>query len=1067
MMQFDTDTERDAFQEVITRHQMGRSENDIRTAFLFFLEKAGVAALGDMRTEDRPAPSSNTRYDLYVHNTCIEFKRDIIQAGRINQGDIDQIDGYIRTMVKAGAGVQNGILTDGVNYLIRRIGDDTLPLSRDNHHVFDKPEQAPRLREYLHGVISAPASDVSPTEGNLTRHFGLDSDTFRAANTLLMDAHRENRDHPTVAVKRKLWQELLQVALGQDSVSDDESNDWLYVRHTYLTTLVGVIVQAHFDIDVVRAAENSPDELVNGDELRRNTNLKGIIESDLFNWPLEVGQTEYIAAIAKRVATFDWKKDADELAATLYQNAITADERKKMGEYYTPRWLANAIVRETIPEPTATTTLDPACGSGTFLEAVMRHILANAPEGATGESKLAMLQYNVAGIDLHPVAVQLAKATWVVNAVGAITEARAENPNLPEITAPVHLGDSMQLRYDNSLITAQGVITLKTGETLPNESGEVVFEIPLNLAKDTDRFDGMIIDVADAIERGDDTDATLDKYGLSALDRETMDATVSSMKALHAVGRNHVWAYYLRNMTRPAVIAERKVDAIVGNPPWLTYRQSSDIIRAELREMSERRYGIWAGGKNSANQDVAGLFYCRSAELYLKEGGSIGMVMPHSALHSGQHLKFRLGRYLETVRGRGRNRRSPQSMGLDFSVKTPWDLESLEPNNFFPIPASVVFARLPDPYGDRDTSQLRSSSLAPGKVEIWSGPTGTAQVARDVRELHHDDGEFHSPYAYSASRGADIFDRRLYFVTTEPNDTLLAAPGTYKTYPEIGTLDKKKYSVDELKAFVVHQDNIFDVYLGESLAPYVALEPRKAILPVDGQTMTLPLEHNNCEPSANGQTIQHDNCAVDKTQLDSRMRARWEIMGRLWDENKGKNDKRSLSQNLNYINKLSGQLEYLRESENGITRIAYATSGRPTAALITDDKAILDTNLYQVACESEREAYYLLAIINSLALEKAVDPFMPKGQFGGSRHVHKHPWKLPIPKFDSGNDLHARLAKLGRDAESEACAAILELTNEGAVAIGYQAARATLRHEWQRTSETAAGIEGAVGDLLG
>ena len=273
MMNFDTDTERDAFQDVIARHQMGHSENDIRAAFQFFLDKAGVVASSDMRTEMAAAADSLNRTDLYVHNTCIEFKKDIMQAGMIKQGDIDQLDGYIRQMVRAGAGVQNGILTDGVNYLIRRIGDDTLPLSKDDHHVFDKPEQAPRLREYLHGVISAPASDVSPTEANLTRHFGLDSDVFRVANTLLLDAHRESRDHPTVAVKRKLWQELLQVALGQDSVSDDESNDWLYVRHTYLTTLVGVIVQARFGIDVVRQSEKDPAGLVNGEELRRGANL--------------------------------------------------------------------------------------------------------------------------------------------------------------------------------------------------------------------------------------------------------------------------------------------------------------------------------------------------------------------------------------------------------------------------------------------------------------------------------------------------------------------------------------------------------------------------------------------------------------------------------------------------------------------------------------------------------------------------------------------------------------------------------------------------------------------------
>ena len=64
-------------------------------------------------------------------------------------------------------------------------------------------------------------------------------------------------------------------------------------------------------------------------------------------------------------------------------------------------------------------------------------------------------------------------------------------------------------------------------------------------------------------------------------------------------------------MIRPAVIAEEKVDRIIGNPPWLTYNQSTDIIRAELREMSEQRYQIWAGGKQASNQDIATLFYTR------------------------------------------------------------------------------------------------------------------------------------------------------------------------------------------------------------------------------------------------------------------------------------------------------------------------------------------------------------------------------------------------------------------------------------------------------------------------
>ena len=88
---------------------------------------------------------------------------------------------------------------------------------------------------------------------------------------------------------------------------------------------------------------------------------------------------------------------------------------------------------------------------------------------------------------------------------------------------------------------------------------------------------------------------------MSDASRLSVQAVGAAMKELHAADRNHVWAYYIRNMIRPAVIAEDKVDRIIGNPPWLTYSQSADIIRTELREMSEKRYQIWAGGKQASS----------------------------------------------------------------------------------------------------------------------------------------------------------------------------------------------------------------------------------------------------------------------------------------------------------------------------------------------------------------------------------------------------------------------------------------------------------------------------------
>lgn len=1072
------------FGKILDRHRSGASENDIRSAFRDFLVRTGIASdESEIITETRPAQDSQSKVDLYLRNTYVEFKRSIIKSGSIDPDAIAQLDGYILENARAGNGVQNGILTDGQNFLKRSVGasQPTADLKSDRR-LFDKPEQGSRLYEYLYDIIDTQAENIEPSADNLLRYFGQESDFFKTVTALLHEAHQRNRDLPTVAVKRKLWRELLQVAIGQNAVDDSPEYDWLYVRHTYLTSLVSLIVQAHFEIDVARHAESDPANLLNGEILRQHTGLKGIIESDLFTWPLETGRHSYLVNIARQVGKFNWANDSDDLAATLYQNAISADERKRMGEYYTPPWLAQAITEELIDDPVNTRVLDPACGSGTFLAAAIRHLIANAQSLTPGE-QLAKLQANVAGIDLHPVAVQLAKATWVIASHDVITAARAAEEAGESITAPVYLGDSMQLRYNNSELDAQGYITLDTGEKLPNGGEGVRFQIPLSLARRAEEFERLMLAISDAIQRGDDAGRILDDFGIDAgSERELMEAVIANMQALHD-DRDHVWAYYLRNMTRPRVISESKVDAIIGNPPWLTYDQSADIIREELRSLSENRYQIWAGGKNSPHQDVATLFYCRVAELYLKPQGRIGMVLPHSVLRTGHHLKFRNACY--EIKRPPRSRAAKQAMSFDFSVKTPWDLAELEPNNFFPITSGVVFARINGGWGDVEMHQQAANPLAPGQVEIWRGAattpyvplrlrpgqvhvigaTGTAEAVRDSVPLIHDDGTFRSPYEKLANQGPTITDRRLFYVTADPNENRFAPPDTFVTFPREGTQDKKKYNVESLNGQIVSGDNLFNVYLGESLAPYVALPPLKAALPVSKATMVMPLDHSDCEELDNG-FIRHDACKVDKPELDANMRARWEKMERLWDANKGKTDTKSLTQNLNWLNKLTSQLDYLRDPGDRPVRIAYTTSGRPTAALIANSKAIVDTTLYQVSCINTDEAYYLLAVINSLTVEAAVSDFRPTGLYG-ARHVHKHLWKLPIPEYDAKCELHAWLATLGREAAKECGALVGELTTlNGADWVTVEKVRSNLRNGWQPGSATARAIEAAVQDLL-
>ena len=172
-----TDREREAFGLVVERHRLSASENDIRAAFQRFMETAGVAPLAEQTTEGPPGIGNPGRMDLYVHNTCIEFKTDSVRNGIPIPVYVAQLDGYLENLLKAGTGVRNGILTDGVHYFLRRVGEEKLPLlPHGAMRTFDRPEQAPRLREYLHGIISAPAENIIPNAETLERHFGSDSD---------------------------------------------------------------------------------------------------------------------------------------------------------------------------------------------------------------------------------------------------------------------------------------------------------------------------------------------------------------------------------------------------------------------------------------------------------------------------------------------------------------------------------------------------------------------------------------------------------------------------------------------------------------------------------------------------------------------------------------------------------------------------------------------------------------------------------------------------------------------------------------------------------------------------
>ena len=1032
--------------EILRRHNRGDSEADIRSSVRDFIIQTNLVAANEVSQEESPTEGAAGRVDLAARDAFFEFKRNLYSGSSIDPDHVNQLDNYLTDALTAGRGIRVGVLTDGRRWLLRRTGDGRVDAVSPPMWTLEAADAGLRLYEWLRdNVFEEQASDVAPTPENLLREFG---DASRHTNqdfaTLRVLYEREGQ-RETVQVKRRLWEDLLRAALGEIASAPAELDD-LFIRHTYLSAVIGMAVQVSFGIDIHDLATQEPDDLLQGRRLRSATGLSGIVESDFFAWPTEVsGGGEFIRQLSDRVSRFDWRNSPPDIAAQLYEIIIPAEERRQLGEYYTPKWLADAMVNELVDDPLRRRVLDPACGSGTFIVAAVERFMAAARDsGLEPHEILARLRAAVTGIDVHPAAVHLARSSWALAAREAVNAAADYNT---EISAPIYLGDALQLRYRTGDMFAEHTVTI---ETRLAELGSPTLDFPMTLVERAETFDRLMADVADAIERGNDPLLALDDNGVTdPAERAAMAQSIATMQMLHREGKNHIWAYYTRNMVRPVVLSRNKVDLIISNPPWLSYRNTSNILRTELEAQSNSHYGIWAGGRYANRQDVAGLFFARCVDLYLRDDGVIGMVMPHSALQAGQYSKWRSGKWEHrglTPKG-NLSRKVERTLAVNFGYKTSWDLEQLKPNTFFPVASCVVFA---ERKGENDEATQLGDT-----VERWTGRTDSTDVRRITAGITDTSVAGESPYNGYSRQGATIVPRCLFFVQETESPTNIRAGRTITVNPRRGSQDKapwKDLPLSELAGQTIENSHVYDVHLGETVVPYATLAPLQAVLPLKRGEYEIPTDAGG--PGG-----------IRLGGLERRMRDRWQTISNLWEDNKRRANQLNLLSRLDYHRELSEQFAWCDNPDDRPVKIVYTQNGVPTAALIDGD-AIVDTKLYWVTCRDIQEAYYLLAIINSDALAIAVNQYTTPNWAGNTRDLHKHLWKLPIPEFDAGDFDHQAVAEAGYWAVLEVAHWLEELRQEYGERLTVTIARRELRKRL-RDSPVGAVVEGAAENLLG
>jgi hypothetical protein len=443
---------------------------------------------GDLNLEendlsvDLEAPvGDGRRIDVEVGFTAIEVKRDLRSPSILRDAE-KQLGGYVRTRTEQVGQRYVGVLTDGADWRAYNLaGDNLVQVSRFEVKQRTAPTE---LLRWLEGVL-ATAEGIRPTPDAIESRLGADSVSHKLDRATLAALYEEHRDLPTVKLKRELWARLLKSALG----AQFEDSDELFIEHTLLVNSAEIIAHLVLGLDV---NDMAPSTLVQGQRFEQ-AQIYGVVESDFFGWVIEVGADgeAFVRTVARRLARFDWSKVEHDVLKVLYESVISQETRKKQGEYYTPDWLAEKMVGDSVTDPLNQRVLDPSCGSGTFLfHAARRYLVAAEEVGRPLRETLVNITDHVAGIDLHPVAVALARVTYLL----AIGRDRLMSQERGPIRVPVYLGDSVQWQQRTDLLD-HGHLVIRT------EEGGQLFQNELrfseHLLADAGRFDAIVNELAD------------------------------------------------------------------------------------------------------------------------------------------------------------------------------------------------------------------------------------------------------------------------------------------------------------------------------------------------------------------------------------------------------------------------------------------------------------------------------------------------------------------------------------------------------------------------------------------
>lgn len=725
------------------RNRPWKGEEEVRAAWVSGLE----AELGIILDMER------AKKDSSYNNVIIEFKAPGLFKGSKespafkNARDDRLLPYIIRDSKKSGILPEDyiGIAIDGDHICFCRIIDGKI----HSDHLLPYSEYA---AEIVVDAIRSQTRRVVNVE-HLISDFGHRSaagrDLMQAMSDALVDALKSDQRRK-VSMLFEEWRTLYgQVAdmsvLQASEMTKDMAFVWkgkakdamsgrLFVIHTYNSLLIKLlaaeIVSAHGLSTVQQPAqamaallddETLIERLDNDIEhggLFSGAGIKGFVEEAIFSWYLDVARdaanASPIVLALRRVLALLSLYRTDRLERTrdvlrdLYQSLVPGKLRQSLGEFYTPDWLVDFTIKSTGDgDWLSKRVLDPTCGSGAFLIAIIRLMRKEASlQGWTPERTLDLLCASVWGFDLNPLAVQTSRVNFLMEVADLLRQVPGHT-----VEVPILLADAI---YSPAPMpeTGQDVVRYKIG----SQTAKLDIHLPSVLAEDRERLDHVFEVMAACVEKNVEfTQARKQLIAANLMDAaeaknwsQSLKITYDQVLALHRLQWNGIWFRIVRNFFWS--VTAGRFDCIVGNPPWVRWSKLPAAYRERVKATCES-YGIFSENKRHGGNelDISAMITYTAADKWLINGGRLGFVITGTIFKNPSSSGFRDFRITTT-----------KNTAVYLSPVSVDDFKSVRP---FPDAANhsvvAVFdksskpGRFPVPYRVWSKAQSRRSAISP------------------------------------------------------------------------------------------------------------------------------------------------------------------------------------------------------------------------------------------------------------------------------------------------------------------------------------------------------------------